>query len=108
MYEKTEALASHPRVHRALRSTWFRHKNWIMSTYVVMPDHVHFFAEPGIEPGEFDDWITRWKRGVGRLLKNPDYRWQAGSFHQWLKPGAWGSHTDERIDLKRRGFRPTV
>jgi hypothetical protein len=60
-----------PLVHRVLRSAWLRHKNWIVSAYVVMPDHVHFFAEPGTEPGTFDDWITCWKRGAGRLLKNP-------------------------------------
>jgi hypothetical protein len=32
--------------------------------------YVHFFAEPGPKPDAFDDWITCWKRGVGRLLKN--------------------------------------
>jgi len=74
-----------PRVHRVLRSAWLRHKNWIVSAYVVMPDHVHFFAELGTEPGAFDDWITCWKRGVGRLLKNPDCRWQAGSFHHRIR-----------------------
>src|SRR5260221_3482277 len=26
----------------------------------------------------------------------------------WLKPDAWGCKTKERIDPKRRGFRPTV
>jgi REP element-mobilizing transposase RayT len=74
-----------PQVHRVLRSAWLRHKNWIVSAYVVMPDHVHFFAEPGTEPGTFDDWITGWKRGAGRLLKNPDCRWQAGSFHHRIR-----------------------
>ncbi len=74
-----------PRVHRVLRSAWLRHKNWIVSAYVVMPDHVHFFAELGTEPGAFDDWITCWKRGAGRLLKNPDCRWQAGSFHHRIR-----------------------
>ncbi|MEY2604515.1 MAG: REP-associated tyrosine transposase [Verrucomicrobiota bacterium] len=69
------------RVHRVLRSSWFRHKNWIVSAYVVMPDHVHFFAEPGI----FDDWITCWKRGIGRLLKNPDCRWQPGSLDHRIR-----------------------
>ena len=74
-----------PKVHRVLRAAWLRHKSWIVSAYVVMPDHVHFFAEPGTEPDTFDDWITGWKRGAGRLLKNPDYRWQAGSFHHRIR-----------------------
>jgi hypothetical protein len=32
----------------------------------------------------------------------------ASPFPQWLKPGAWGSVTEERTEQKRRGFRPTV
>ena len=50
-----------------------------------MPDHVHFFAEPGDESDAFDDWITRWKRGVARLLKNSQWRWQGGSFHHRIR-----------------------
>jgi hypothetical protein len=50
-----------------------------------MPDHVHFFTEPGAEPIAFDDWITCWKRGVARVLKNPEFRWQPGSFHHRLR-----------------------
>jgi putative transposase len=68
-------------VHRVLRSAWLRHKRWIVSAYIIMPDHVHFFAEPDEESGAFDDWITRWKGGVARVLKNSEWRWQAGSFH---------------------------
>jgi putative transposase len=82
--KRTPWLAT-PQVHRAVRSAWLRHKRWLVSAYVVMPDHVHFFAEPGAEPASFDDWITSWRRGVGRLLKNPDWRWQAGSFHHRIR-----------------------
>jgi putative transposase len=50
-----------------------------------MPDHVHFFAEPGEKPFSFDDWITVWKCGVMRILKRPNLRWQAGSFHHRVR-----------------------
>jgi putative transposase len=74
-----------PRVHSVLRAAWLRHSRWIVSAYVIMPDHVHFFTEPGAEPIAFDDWITCWKRGVARVLKNPEFRWQPGSFHHRLR-----------------------
>jgi len=50
-----------------------------------MPDHLHFFAEPGEKQLPFDDWITVWKGGVARILKKPDLRWQAGSFHHRIR-----------------------
>jgi putative transposase len=50
-----------------------------------MPDHLHFFAEPGEQPMPFDDWITVWKSGVTRVLKMPELRWQAGSFHHRIR-----------------------
>jgi putative transposase len=74
-----------PQVHSALRAAWLRHNRWIVSAYIIMPDHVHFFAEPNQEPGAFDDWVTCWKRGIARVLKNPELRWQAGSFHHRVR-----------------------
>jgi putative transposase len=57
----------------------------MVSAYIIMPDHIHFFAEPGERSLPFDDWITVWKRGVARLLKNPEFRWQSGSFHHRIR-----------------------
>jgi len=74
-----------PEVHSALRVAWLRHNSWIVSAYVIMPDHVHFFAEPNQRPIAFDDWITGWKRGLARVLKNSECRWQAGSFHHRIR-----------------------
>jgi putative transposase len=74
-----------PQVHHALRAAWERHAPWMVTAYVIMPDHLHFFAEPSAEPSVFDGWITCWKRGVTRLLKNSAYRWQAGSFHHRVR-----------------------
>jgi putative transposase len=74
-----------PQVHAALRAAWRRHADWIVSSYVIMLDHVHFFAEPGEEPLPFDNWVTVWKSGVARVLKQPGWRWQAGSFHHRIR-----------------------
>jgi putative transposase len=50
-----------------------------------MPDHLHFFAEPGEHMLPFDNWVTVWKSGVTRILKKPEWRWQAGSFHHRIR-----------------------
>jgi REP-associated tyrosine transposase len=76
---------ANPQVHAALRAAWRRHVHWIVTQYVIMPDHLHFFAEPGEQPLPFDDWITVWKSGVTRILKRREWRWQAGSFHHRIR-----------------------
>ncbi len=78
-------LLANAQVHAALRAAWLRHAHWIVSPYVIMPNHVHFFAEPGEQPLPLDDWVTVWKRGVARILKDPELRWQAGSFHHRIR-----------------------
>ena len=72
-------------VHAALRAAWLRHVQWIVTWYLIMPDHVHFFAKPGEEPLPFDDWVAVWKSGVSRILKNPQCRWQAAPFHHRIR-----------------------
>ena len=76
---------ANPQVHAALQAAWRRHVHWIVTRYVIMPDHLHFFAEPGEQPLPFDRWVTVWKTGVTRILKKPKFRWQAGSFHHRIR-----------------------
>jgi REP element-mobilizing transposase RayT len=76
---------ANPQVHGALQAAWRRHVHWIVTRYVIMPDPLHFFAEPGERPLPFDDWMTVWKSGVTRILKIPEFRWQAGSFHHRIR-----------------------
>jgi putative transposase len=85
-------------VHSALRAVWLRHVHWIVSPYVIMPDHVHFFAGPGEQPLPFDDWVTVWKRGVSRLLKDPGLRWQAGSFHHRIR--SFEDYNEKRVYME--------
>jgi len=76
---------ANPQVHAALLAAWRRHVHWMVTRYVLMPDHLHFFAGPGEQPLPFDTWITVWKSGITRVLKMPEFRWQAGSFHHRIR-----------------------
>jgi hypothetical protein len=69
---------TNPQVHVALQAAWRRQVHWIVTRYVLTPDHLHFFAEPGEQPLPFDSWVTVWKTGATRVLKVPEFRWQAG------------------------------
>jgi putative transposase len=62
---------------------------WTVGRYVVMPDHVHFFATPEIEAKSLSAFIRDWKKwttrqlhsaGIGRPLV-----WQAEFFDHVLR-----------------------
>ncbi|HEY4638300.1 MAG TPA: hypothetical protein VIG87_00160, partial [Candidatus Udaeobacter sp.] len=47
-----------------LRGIWERsadHDGWWNGHYVLMPDHVHFFARPVIQARPLADWVEMWK-----------------------------------------------
>jgi len=71
------------------------HVHWMVTRYVIMPYHLHFFAEPGERPLPFDNWITVWKSGVTRILKRPEWRWQAGSLHHRIR--SYEDYNEKRI-----------
>ena len=62
--------------HDLLRSAWLNATAWLVGRYVIMPDHVHFFAAPGESDTDPARWIRYWKAAVSRRVNNPDYRWQ--------------------------------
>ncbi|HEX7632211.1 MAG TPA: transposase, partial [Lacunisphaera sp.] len=41
---------------------------WYPGRYVLMPDHVHFFARPAIEAKPLADWMKTWKSVASRQL----------------------------------------
>jgi putative transposase len=50
-----------PGHHALLRRVWAEAKAWLMGRYVVMPDHIHFFAAPGEGDLPLDNWVRYWK-----------------------------------------------
>ena len=74
-----------PRMHIALQEAWLSCAAWQIGPYVVMPDHLHFFASPGNVYLDFDRWISRWKAHVTDRLHSPHRLWQSGSFHHRIR-----------------------
>jgi REP element-mobilizing transposase RayT len=75
-----EALASAPEVY-----------GWIVGRYVIMPDHLHFFAAPQRDDAKtLSAFIGTWKRWTKRRLRQqllPDFDWQAEFFDHLLRSG---------------------
>lgn len=66
-----QRLLADPAIAECLRKEWFaaeaRH-GWRMGRYVIMPDHVHFFASPLAEAKALGDFIGRWKEWTAKII----------------------------------------
>jgi putative transposase len=76
---------ANPQTHAALQTAWRNCAHWRVGPYVIMPDHVHFFAAPSEFHADFDSWISRWKAHVTRQFRSPHRLWQSGSFHHRIR-----------------------
>src|SRR5271170_1740546 len=52
--------------HRFLRETWLAATAWLVSDYLLMPDHLHAFCAPRDLSFTIEQWITFWKRDFHR------------------------------------------
>jgi len=62
-------------VHALLRAVWQGATAWLMGRYIIMPDHIHFFARATETNIEYDHWVTYWKSQFSKHHKNRDPRW---------------------------------
>ncbi len=76
---------ANPLIHQLLRSAWTSADAWLVGHYVLMPDHVHLFCAPKNLDFSLESWVTFWKRQFRRLHGNPEWTWQAHSFHRRLR-----------------------
>ena len=70
--------------HDGIRDVWRNAAAWMVGRYVIMPDHLHFFAAPGNQDVGLETWIRYWKRLFRKAIRDRCYRWQ-------------GSHWDTRL-----------
>ena len=63
-----------PMVHAILReewSSWRERHAWTVGSYVIMPDHVHFFAMPLLETGKnLGQVVGKWKEWTAKNIVN--------------------------------------
>lgn len=62
---------------------------WCVGSYVIMPDHVHFFCAPSSRPVALQDFVGRWKQWTGKAMKRElgfsTPVWQPGFFDHVLR-----------------------
>ena len=90
-YQRRKILAS-PQCEKILRDIWQRsadHDGWYVGHYILMPDHVHFFARPEIDARPLADWVQMWKsvssRQIAAALSIDPPIWQTDYFDRYLR-----------------------
>ena len=62
-------------VHRLLREVWQEASAWLLGRYVIMPDHIHFFAAATESAIPYDNWVRYWKSQFTKRHKVPEHGW---------------------------------
>ncbi len=83
--KRKEPWLANRNAHELLKSTWLSAHDWEVGPYVLMPDHIHLFASPGLATRNFDRWVAYWKSLFTFRFKNKSFRWQRYSFHHRLR-----------------------
>jgi len=78
--------------HQLLHSLWERSgdlNGWFVGDYLLMPDHVHFFARPAPEADAMRRWVKMWKSVSARKLMQAAHLtapvWQEEYFDRFLR-----------------------
>ena len=62
---RRQRVLAHPAAVACLLDAWKNAQDWLVSRYIVMPDHVHFLCVPGRIPvPDFHRWMKYWKAMV--------------------------------------------
>jgi len=85
--EKRSPWLAQPIVQSALHKIWAEQATaWLVSDYVLMPDHLHLFCAAHDLNCSVEKWTGFWKAHSVRAL--PGYgRFQAGCFHHRMRDG---------------------
>ncbi|MEP6937587.1 MAG: LamB/YcsF family protein, partial [Chthoniobacterales bacterium] len=90
-YGRRKILAA-SQCHGILRRLWERsavRDGWWVGHYILMPDHVHFFARAGNEARSIASWVQMWKSVASRQIAaafgiDPPI-WQPEYFDRYLR-----------------------
>ncbi len=96
--EKRECWLAQTPVQRVLHDIWEHTATaWLVSDYLLMPDHLHLFCAPRDLKFTIERWMGFWKDRFAKDIKSqggaatPPYhsigKFQAGGFHHRLRDG---------------------
>ena len=71
--------------HELLRSIWINARDWEVGPYILMPDHLHLFASPGLLTCSFDRWVALWKARFTIGFSKQGFGWQQSAFHHRIR-----------------------
>jgi putative transposase len=83
--EKRERWLAQPSVQRVLHNIWEQTVTaWLVSDYLLMPDHLHMFCAPRDLRFTIERWIAFWKDRLSKTHPKTG-TFQTGGFHHRLR-----------------------
>ena len=70
-----------------LEAVWMKAQAWLVTDYLLMPDHLHCFCFPGNRDVEIERWISYWKDQFRKAHGIAAWRWQPRGWHYRLRDG---------------------
>ena len=53
--------------HELIKEAWRQNTEWVIGSYVIMPDHIHLFCAPATTyPTSLKQWVAKWKSHCSR------------------------------------------
>jgi putative transposase len=112
-YVRGKILAS-SQCHKILTQIWQRsaaHDGWWVGNYIIMPDHVHFFARPEIGAPTYGGMGAMWKsvssRRIAAAFSIKPPIWQSEYFDRYLRSGENYSEKMALRSTNRSAGRPS-
>ena len=79
------SVSANHAIHESLGSIWWSATYWKVGPYILMPNHLHLFAWPGILNADLDGWVRYWKSQFSNTIGNRSLRWQSSCFDHRLR-----------------------
>jgi REP element-mobilizing transposase RayT len=101
-----KTILANTQCHDILRAVWAEsahRQGWWVGQYIIMPDHVHFFARPETDADQMAKWLQMWKgvtsRQIAKTLGIRPPIWQADYFDRYLRSADSYSEKWDYVEL---------
>lgn len=101
---RRKAILADVQCHEILKTIWSRsvRDGWWVGHYILMSDHVHFFARSERDALPMAKWVQMWKgvssRRIVKALNIPPPIWQADYFDRYLRSTENYSHKWDYVE----------